>query len=50
MDQNDMAGRNIALIGGKCMMMYQTQVNEFNWKKVFGIDLSLIHISEPTRH
>ena len=36
--KNDMAGRNIALIGGKCMMMYQTQVNEFNWKKVFGID------------
>ncbi|WP_417019349.1 hypothetical protein, partial [Anaerotruncus massiliensis (ex Liu et al. 2021)] len=30
--KNDMAGRNIALIGGKCMMMYQTQVNEFNWK------------------
>ncbi len=36
--KNDMAGRNIALIGGKCMMMYQTQVNEFNWKKVFGLD------------
>lgn len=36
--KNDLFGRNIALIGGKCMMMYQTQVNEFNWKKVFGID------------
>lgn len=36
--KNDMQGRNIALIGGKCMMMYQTQVNEFNWKKTFGID------------
>ncbi len=36
--KNDLVGRNIALIGGKCMMMYQTQVNEFNWKKVFGID------------
>ena len=36
--KNDMWGRNIALIGGKCMMMYQTQVNEFNWKRVFGID------------
>lgn len=36
--KNNLRGRNIALIGGKCMMMYQTQVNEFNWKKVFGID------------
>ena len=36
--RNNLRGRNIALIGGKCMMMYQTQVNEFNWKKVFGID------------
>lgn len=36
--KNEIMGRNIALIGGKCMMMYQTQVNEFNWKKVFGID------------
>lgn len=36
--KNELAGRNIALIGGKCMMMYQTQVNEFNWKRVFGID------------
>lgn len=36
--RNEMFGRNIALIGGKCMMMYQTQVNEFNWKRVFGID------------
>lgn len=36
--RNDIFGRSIALIGGKCMMMYQTQVNEFNWKKVFGID------------
>jgi L-fucose isomerase-like protein len=30
--------KKIATIGGKCMMMYQTQVNEFNWKRVFGID------------
>jgi L-fucose isomerase-like protein len=30
--------RKIATIGGKCMMMYQTQVNEFNWKSVFGVD------------
>ena len=36
--KNNLRGRNIAVIGGKCMMMYQTQVNEFNWKKVFGID------------
>lgn len=36
--KSELEGRNIALIGGKCMMMYQTQVNEFNWKKVFGID------------
>jgi L-fucose isomerase-like protein len=30
--------RKIASIGGKCMMMYQTQVNEFSWKEVFGVD------------
>ncbi len=30
--------RNLATIGGKCMMMYQTQVNEFDWKRVFGVD------------
>ncbi len=30
--------RKIATIGGKCMMMYQTQVNEYSWKRTFGID------------
>jgi L-fucose isomerase-like protein len=30
--------RRIATIGGKPMMMYQTQVNEFDWKAVFGVD------------
>lgn len=30
--------KKIATIGGKCMMMYQTQVNEFCWKEVFGLD------------
>ena len=30
--------RKIATIGGKCMMMYQTQVNEFSWKRTFGVD------------
>ncbi len=30
--------KKLATIGGKCMMMYQTQVNEFCWKSVFGID------------
>jgi L-fucose isomerase-like protein len=30
--------RKIATIGGKCMMMYQTQVNEYCWKRVFGVD------------
>ncbi len=30
--------RKIATIGGKCMMMYQTQVNEYSWKKTFGVD------------
>jgi L-fucose isomerase-like protein len=30
--------KKIATIGGKCMMMYQTQVNEFDWKRVFGVD------------
>ena len=33
-----MRNRKIATIGGKCMMMYQTQVNEFDWKRVFGVD------------
>jgi L-fucose isomerase-like protein len=33
-----MRNRRLATIGGKCMMMYQTQVNEFDWKRVFGID------------
>jgi L-fucose isomerase-like protein len=31
-------GRKIATIGGKCMMMYQTQVNEYSWKRTFGVD------------
>lgn len=30
--------KKIATIGGKCMMMYQTQVNEFDWKRTFGVD------------
>ena len=30
--------RKLASIGGKCMMMYQTQVNEFSWKAVFVVD------------
>lgn len=30
--------KKIATIGGKCMMMYQTQVNEYSWKKTFGVD------------
>jgi L-fucose isomerase-like protein len=30
--------KKLATIGGKCMMMYQTQVDEFDWKRVFGID------------
>lgn len=33
-----MRNQKIGLIGGKCMMMYQTQVNEFDWKRVFGVD------------
>lgn len=33
-----MRNRKIATIGGKCMMMYQTQVNEFDYKKAFGVD------------
>ena len=36
--KNNLRNRKIATIGGKCMMMYQTQVNEFSWKSVFGID------------
>lgn len=35
---NSIRNKKIATIGGKCMMMYQTQVNEFCWKRVFGID------------
>ena len=34
----ELRNKKIATIGGKCMMMYQTQVNEFDWKSVFGID------------
>lgn len=30
--------KKIATVGGKCMMMYQTQVNEFSWKRTFGVD------------
>ena len=33
-----MENKKIATIGGKCMMMYQTQVNEFSWKQTFGVD------------
>jgi len=36
--KNSLRNRKIATIGGKCMMMYQTQVNEFDWKQVFGVD------------
>lgn len=36
--KNDLFGRSIATIGGKCMMMYQTQVNEFSWKRTFGLE------------
>jgi L-fucose isomerase-like protein len=36
--RQQLRNRSIATIGGKCMMMYQTQVNEFDWKRVFGID------------
>lgn len=36
--KNSIQNKKIATIGGKCMMMYQTQVNEFSWKKTFGID------------
>jgi L-fucose isomerase-like protein len=36
--KKNMRNRKLATIGGKCMMMYQTQVNEFDWKRVFGID------------
>lgn len=36
--KNSLRNDKIATIGGKCMMMYQTQVNEFSWKKTFGID------------
>lgn len=36
--RSQMRNKSIATIGGKCMMMYQTQVNEFNWKSVFGVD------------
>ena len=30
--------KKIATIGTKPMMMYQTQVNEFSWKQIFGVD------------
>ncbi len=36
--RRSLRNRKIASIGGKCMMMYQTQVNEFSWKAVFGVD------------
>jgi L-fucose isomerase-like protein len=36
--QKALRGRKIATIGGKCMMMYQTQVNEYSWKRTFGVD------------
>ncbi len=36
--KKSLRNRKIATIGGKCMMMYQTQVNEFDWKSVFGVD------------
>jgi L-fucose isomerase-like protein len=36
--KNRLRNRKLATIGGKCMMMYQTQVNEFNWKSTFGVD------------
>ncbi len=29
--------KKIATVGGKCMMMYQTQVNEFSWQRTFGV-------------
>lgn len=36
--KNSIRNAKIATIGGKCMMMYQTQVNEFSWKETFGVD------------
>lgn len=36
--KNQIQNKKIATIGGKCMMMYQTQVNEFSWKNTFGVD------------
>ncbi len=36
--RRSLRNRRIATIGGKCMMMYQAQVNEFDWKAVFGVD------------
>ena len=36
--KNSVRNAKIATIGGKCMMMYQTQVNEFSWKRTFGVD------------
>lgn len=36
--KEELRNKKIATIGGKCMMMYQTQVNEFDWKAVFGLD------------
>lgn len=36
--KKSLRNKKFATIGGKCMMMYQTQVNEYCWKSVFGID------------
>lgn len=36
--KRQLRNKKIATIGGKPMMMYQTQVNEFNWKGIFGVD------------
>jgi len=36
--RRQLRNRKIATIGGKCMMMYQTQVNEYSWKRTFGVD------------
>jgi L-fucose isomerase-like protein len=36
--RNRLKNRKIATVGGKCMMMYQTQVNEYSWKSTFGVD------------
>jgi L-fucose isomerase-like protein len=36
--KRQLRNKKIATIGGKPMLMYQTQVNEFDWKSVFGVD------------